>query len=75
VLAVLGRLESLHQNQTWNNKNLTIKSVDLLGAAVDDEEVSTDPDDILIDPTNFGTPKSAYGQAIEVVVTKFHEFF
>jgi pimeloyl-ACP methyl ester carboxylesterase len=73
--AVLSSLESLHQNQTWNNNNFTIKSVDLLGAAVDDEEVSTNPDDILIDPTNFGTPKSAYGQAIEAVVTNFTNFF
>lgn len=73
--AVLSSLESLHQNQTWNNNNFTIKSVDLLGAAVDDEEVSTNPDDILIDPTNFGTPKPAYGQAIEAVVTNFTNFF
>ena len=73
--AVLSSLESLHQNQTWNNNNFTIKSVDLLGAAVDDEEVSTNPDDILIDPTNFGTPKSTYGQAIEAVVTNFTNFF
>jgi pimeloyl-ACP methyl ester carboxylesterase len=72
---VLSSLDSLHENQTWNNNNFTIKSVDLLGAAVDDEEVSTNPDDILIDPTNFGTPKSAYGQAIEAVVTNFTNFF
>jgi pimeloyl-ACP methyl ester carboxylesterase len=72
---VLSSLESLHQNQTWNKNNFTIKSVDLLGAAVDDEEVSTNPGDILIDPTNFGTPKSAYGQAIEAVVTNFTNFF
>ena len=72
---VLSSLDSLHQNQTWNNNNFTIKSVDLLGAAVDDEEVSTNPGDILIDPTNFGTPKSAYGQAIKTVVTNFTNFF
>jgi Alpha/beta hydrolase of unknown function (DUF900) len=73
--AVLSSLEGLHQNQTWKNNNLTIKSVDLLGAAVDDEEVSTNPDDILIDPTNFDTPKSAYGQAIKTVITNFTNFF
>ena len=73
--AVLSSLESLHQNQTWNKNKFTIKSVDLLGAAVDDEEVSTHPGDILIDPTNFGTPKLAYGQAIKTVVTNFTNFF
>jgi pimeloyl-ACP methyl ester carboxylesterase len=72
---VLSSLDSLHENQTWNNNNFNIKSTDLLGAAVDDEEVSTNPDDILIDPTNFGTPKSAYGQVIEAVVTNFTNFF
>jgi hypothetical protein len=59
----------------WNENNLTIKSVDLLGAAVDDEEVSTNPQDILIDQTNWGTPKSDYGQAIEAVVTNFTNSF
>jgi hypothetical protein len=72
---VLSSLDSLHENQTWYNNNFTIKSVDLLGAAVDDEEVSTNPIDILNDPTNLGTPKSDYGQAIEVVVTNFTNFF
>jgi hypothetical protein len=61
----------LHENETWNKNNFTIKSVDLLGAAVDDEEVSTNPQDILIDQTNCGTPKSDYGQAIETEVTNF----
>ena len=31
---VLSNLDSLHKNQTWNNNNFTIKSVDLLGATV-----------------------------------------
>lgn len=72
---VLSSIDSLHENQTWNNNNFTIKSVDLLGAAVDDEEVSTNPQDILIDLTNLGTPKSDYGQAIEAVVTNFTNSF
>jgi pimeloyl-ACP methyl ester carboxylesterase len=72
---VLNSLESLHKNQTWNGNNFTIKSVDLLGAAVDDEEVSTNPQDILIDLTNLGTPKSDYGQAIEAVVMNFTNSF
>ena len=46
-----------------------------MGAAVDDEEVSTNPQDILIDLTNLGTPKSDYGQAIEAVVTNFTNSF
>ena len=68
---VLSSLESLHENETWNKNNFTIKSVDLLGAAVDDEEVSTNPQDILIDQTNWGAPKSDYGHAIETEVTNF----
>jgi esterase/lipase superfamily enzyme len=43
---VLSSLDILHENQTWNNNNnnnFTIKSTDFLGAAVDDEEVSTNP--------------------------------
>ena len=51
---VLSSLDSLHKNQIWNKNNFTIKSVDLLGATVDDEEVSTNPQDILIDQTNWG---------------------
>ena len=72
---VLSSLDSLHENQTWNNNNFTIKSTDLLGAAVDDEEVSTNPIDIRNDLTNFGTPKSDYGQAIEAVVINFTNSF
>jgi hypothetical protein len=72
---VLSSLDALYKNQTWNSNSFTIKSVDLLGAAVDDEEVSTNPIDILNDPTNLGTPKSDYGQAIEAVVTNFRNYF
>jgi hypothetical protein len=72
---VLSSLDSLHKNQSWNNNNFTIKSVDLLGAAVDDEEVSTNPQDILIDQTNWGIPKSDYGYAIETEVTNFTNYF
>jgi hypothetical protein len=72
---VLSSLDNLHKNPTWNNKNFTIKSVDLLGAAVDDEEVSINSQDILIDQTNWGTPKSDYGHAIEAVVENFANYF
>jgi hypothetical protein len=47
----------------------------LLGAAVDDEEVSKYPQDILDDLTNWGTLKSDYGVAIEEEVVKFYNLF
>jgi hypothetical protein len=72
---VLSSIQSLHENQTWNDNNFTIKSVDLLGAAVDDEEVSSNHIDILNDPTNLGSLKSDYGQAIAAVVTNFTNFY
>jgi Alpha/beta hydrolase of unknown function (DUF900) len=39
---ILSALDSLHQNTIWNNitNNFKIESVDLMGAAVDNEEVS-----------------------------------
>ena len=43
---VLSSLENLKNNATWNAKNFTITSVDLVGAAVDNEEVSTNRNDI-----------------------------
>ena len=50
---VLSSLDALNENQEWNNnKNFTIASVHLLGAAVDNEEVSKDPWDIVKDATN-----------------------
>jgi hypothetical protein len=49
---VLSSLDALNKNQEWNNKNFTIASVHLLGAAVDNEEISKDPWDIVKDPTN-----------------------
>ena len=68
-------MNNLHKSQTWNSNNFTIKSVDLLGATIDDEQVSTNPQDILIDQTNLGTPKSDYGHAIEAEVTNFTNSF
>jgi hypothetical protein len=47
----------------------------LLGAAVDNEEVSKHPRDILDDKTNWGTAKSDYGEAIENEVGKFYNLF
>ena len=50
----------------WKNNGFKIASVHLMGAAVDDEEVSKNPLDISSDSTNANTVKSAYGKAIEV---------
>jgi pimeloyl-ACP methyl ester carboxylesterase len=72
---ILSALDSLHKNATWNDNNFKIASVDLMGAAVDDEEVTTNPKDILNDKTNWGSPKSDYGQAIEEEVNNFYNLF
>jgi|SRR5918999_559509 pimeloyl-ACP methyl ester carboxylesterase len=72
---VLSSLDSLNKNQTWNNGNFTIASVHLMAAAVDDEEVSMYPKDILNDLTNWGSPKSDYGRAIQEEVIKFDNLF
>ena len=69
---VLSALDSLNKNQTWNN---TIASVHLMAAAVDNEEVSMYPKDILNDPTNWGSPKSNYGKAIKEEVVEFDNLF
>jgi Alpha/beta hydrolase of unknown function (DUF900) len=86
---VLSSLDFLNKNPEWNNKNFTIESVHLLGAAVDNEEVSKDPFDIVKDQTNgyiinlfelkspviLNGTKLAYGQAIENEVVKFTNLF
>jgi len=81
---VLSALDSLHNNAEWNNKNFTIMSIHLLGAAVDDEEVSKDPlyivnnasivNDTLQWYDVYGI-KSAYGKAIENEVLNFYNLF
>jgi pimeloyl-ACP methyl ester carboxylesterase len=82
---VLSALESLLTNQEWNNKNFKILSVHLMGAAVDDREVSMNH----IDPFSNPNPwlpalfpglctldstgvKFAYGQAIKNELIKFY---
>lgn len=73
---ILSGLESLRNNTIWNDKNFTIDSVHLLGAAVDNEEVSRNELDIVYDATNWGTVKStAYGQAVEKEVLNFYNLF
>lgn len=72
---VLSSLDSLYKNPLWNTKDFKIKSVHLLGAAVDDEEVSNRSEFITIDQTNWGSPKSDYGQVISAEVTNFINLF
>jgi hypothetical protein len=60
---------------SMDKNNFIIESVDLLGAAVDDEEVSNTTQDVLIDQTNWGSPKSDYGHAIETEVKNFTNYF
>jgi pimeloyl-ACP methyl ester carboxylesterase len=69
---ILSSLDSLLKNETLNKNNTSIASVHLMGAAVDDEEVTKDPKNILSDFTNWGTVKSDYGTAIEKVVVNFY---
>lgn len=88
---VLNALDALHNNQKWNTKNFTVASVHLMGAAVDDEEVSKDlsyiekTQPILNNLTQLMNSisewydvygiKSAYGKVIETEVNKFYNLF
>jgi hypothetical protein len=65
---VLSSLDSLNNNQVWNNNNFQIASVHLMGAAVDDDEVSKDASDVV----SLDGIKSAYGEAIEEEVSEFY---
>jgi hypothetical protein len=75
VRVVLSSLDSLHKNPVWNLNNFTIPSIHLMGAAVDDEEVSNRSEFITIDQTNWGSPKSDYGEAIAEEVVDFTNLF
>jgi len=69
---ILSSLDSLHKDPIWNSGAFKIASVHLMGAAVDNEEVSKDPQDILNDQTNWGTVKSDYGEDIQHEVVEFY---
>jgi hypothetical protein len=81
---VLSALDSLYNNQKWNSEKFKVTSVNFMGAAVDDEEVSTDLSYILKSPAIvknmsewydvYGI-KSAYGKVIENVTSKFYNLF
>jgi hypothetical protein len=65
---VLSSLDSLNNNQIWNNNNFQIASVHLMGTAVDDDEVSKEASDVI----SFDGIRSAYGKAIEDEVLEFY---
>ena len=68
---LLSTLDNLHTSPTWNNNDYKIASVHLMGAAVDDEEVSKNPLDIDGD----ATIKHAYGKAIQEEVVRFYNLY
>ena len=76
---VLSSLDYLQNKELWNSKNFKIESVHLLGAAVDNEEISTNKQVIDLDATNWGTVKSpektGYGQAVQEEVIKFYNLY
>jgi esterase/lipase superfamily enzyme len=72
---ILSSLNNLLKNLYWKNNNYTIASVNLLGATVDNEEVSKFKRDIDIDGTNWNSIKTNYGQAIEQVVKDFYNYY
>jgi hypothetical protein len=57
---ILNALDHLRNDSLWNNRGYTISSVHLLGAAVDDEEISA---------------RSSFGIAIQNEVEEFHNKF
>jgi pimeloyl-ACP methyl ester carboxylesterase len=65
---VLNALQDLTDNQRCNSSS-KVESVHLMGAAVDDEQVSTDPSDA-DDPG-----EKVYGQSIESQVIRFSNLF
>jgi hypothetical protein len=72
---ILSSLDSLHKDPLWIRSCFKIASVHLLGAAVHNEEVSNDPQDILSDQTYWGTVKSDYGESIEKEDVNFYNLY
>ena len=67
----LSSLDSLNENQIWNANDFKITSVHLMGAAVDNDEVSKNAHDV----SSSGGIKAAYGKAIEEQVLYFYNLF
>jgi hypothetical protein len=66
---VLSSLESLSKNNEWMQRNFNIATVHLMGAAVDDEQISMnalDRDD---------RDNKLYGRAINMTVLKFYNLY
>jgi alpha/beta hydrolase family protein DUF900 len=76
---ILSTLDSLNKDRTWNsvNNDFNITSVNLMGATVDDEEVSKRSIDHFNPPESMQPKgiKFAYGQAIEEQVDRFYNLF
>jgi len=85
---VLSSLDILNKHPEWNDKVFKVKSVHLLAAAVDNEEISKNPFDIVKDKTNGYTMnltelksppldklKTSFGQDIEEEVGLFYNFY
>lgn len=77
---VLDALEFLNNDTLQNNGNSNISSIHLVGAAIDDEEVSTNPNDANDDnpsssPSYDPSVKSIYGNAIENQATSFYNLY
>ncbi len=68
---VLSSIKSLDNNEIWKTNNFKIASVDLMGAAVDDDEVSKNS----VAVSSSDGINSAYGKAIEKQVTHFYNLF
>jgi hypothetical protein len=80
---VLSSLDSLHNNKDWN-KNFTLTSVHLMGAAVDNEEIAMEPSYIVGNVAIVNNTlewydvygiKSTYGNVIGNEVSKFYNLF
>ena len=67
----LSSLDSLNKNQIWNANDFKITSVHLMGAAVDNDEVSKNAHDVF----SSGGIKAAHGKAIEEQVLYFYNLF
>jgi hypothetical protein len=76
AMVVLSALQDLTGNQEWNisggsgSSIFKVESVHLMGAAVDDEQISTDSSDTDDDPGD-----KMYGHSIESLVVGFYNLF
>jgi len=68
---VLSGLHALNNNELWKDNKFKIASVNLLGAAIDDDEVSKNSLDVI----SSNGLKSAYGKVIEKEVAHFYNLF